>query len=237
VEQKVDKNDARLRAIHSLVDTINKSLDDFNVHQGGATNKMKADLTMLLKQLETQLERMMSELDESQFRLRELEKKVDILSGSRVVPSQYMADSLISPGGDSIPNQPAGNTKIIPGLDIEKLYLQAREDYIIGKYKLAFKGFKTVYEKDVGGSYKDNALYWMGECRYKQNQLAEAVGYYARCIEEFPQGNKICSAFFKLGMVFGKQGNTTGRNETWNKLMEKCPGSNEAHRANELIKK
>ena len=95
---------------------------------------------------------------------------------------------------------------VVDGLDLENLYNQARDEYIRGKYDLAMQGFKSVYEKDSGGIWKEAALYWMGECLFKQNQLDQALASYQRYLQEFPRGGNMCPARFKLGYVYHQKG-------------------------------
>lgn len=236
VESGVISTQAKVEKLEANLDTLTQAIDDLNINQGGATRKMKADLTMLLKELMSQLDRLNAEMDESQYRLKQMENKIAALSSQRLLMTDGASDST---AGDSTAPKTGGKKVIIPGLDIEKLYHQAREDYIIGKYDLAFKGFRIVLEKDKTGSYKDNALYWMGECFYKQKKYDEAIEYYSRCINEYPHGNKICSAIFKIGLISHQKKDFTERDNTWKRLAETspCPNSNEAHRAEEMMKK
>ncbi len=228
VEANVDKTNQQVGELTNQVKVLQKVIDDLNVNQGGATNKMKADLTMLIKQLDEQLERLKSEMDESQYRFKQLEKKLDAIASQRLMITGVPADSGDTSGVPS--------AKVVSGLDLEKLYNQAREDYIAGKYQVAFKGFETVLQKDITGTYKDLALYWMGECHYKEKKYKEASEYYNRNVSEYPQGSKMCSAYFKLGLIEDELKNKKKRNEIWNTLIKKCDGSNEAYRAKELIK-
>ena len=122
------------------------------------------------------------------------------------------------------------------GLDLDHLFNQAREDYISGKYDLAYKGFKTVYERDDAGSYKEQSLYWMGECLWKGGRGDAALDIYQRTLTEFPKGDKSCAALFKIGLIYDQKQNTDQRNSTWNQLIDACPQSNEAGRARELMK-
>ncbi len=239
METKISHTDQRVAQLQKHIENISKAIDDLNINQGGATSKMRADLTMQLKQLDEQLDRLHAEMDESQFRMRQLEKKVDMVANQRLLTTGTQANLFSDSAGTLLDStktaQSLSQTRVVPGLEIEKLYHQAREDYITGKYKLAFKGFKTVFEKDHGGSFKDNALYWMGECHYKQGEFSKAIGYYQQCVQGFPRGNKMCSALFKAGMTFEKQKEKPKRDSTWTLVLEKCKGTNESHRVQAMM--
>jgi TolA-binding protein len=235
-EKNINSTHDKVKKLEAQIAELSKAIDDLNVNTGGATSKMKADLTMLLKQLEVNLERLAAEMDESQYRMRQLERKIDMISTQRLLITGSVGDSLGPADSSDSPGVKKTKTaKVVAGLDIENLYNQARGDFLTGKYSLAFKGFKTVFEKDKAGSFKDNALYWMGECKYKEEKFDQAEEYYNRCIKEYPLGNKICSAMFKLGMVKDKKEKKKERNKIWKTMIEKCPGSNEAHRARQIM--
>jgi TolA-binding protein len=125
---------------------------------------------------------------------------------------------------------------VVEGLDLENLYNQSRDDYIRGKYDLAFSGFKNVYEKDAGGTWKEQAMYWMGESLLKQKKDEKALEAYKRTVTEFPRGTKTCSSRFKIGLIFHEKNDKPKRDEEWDKLIAECPGANETQRALEMRK-
>lgn len=126
--------------------------------------------------------------------------------------------------------------RVVDGLDLENLYNQSRDDYIRGKYDLAFSGFKNVYEKDAGGTWKEQAMYWMGESLLKQGKPDKAMEAYQRTVKEYPRGTKTCSARFKIGLIHDEKKDKPKRDEEWAQLIKECPGSNEAQRAQEMQK-
>ena len=220
------------------IDDVQRSIDELSLKQGGTSSQMRADLTTMLNDLQSQISRLHSDINETQHRLNELGQKLDrldqrkfIISGGAVVPgdsSSAAASAAPSPGAPAV--------KVVDGLDLANLFNQAREDYIQGKYDLAYKGFKTVYEKDDAGSYREQSLYWMGECLWKSGRADAALDIYQRTLTEFPQGDKTCAARFKIGLIFDQKKNSAKRNEAWNQLLDACPQSNEADRARELMK-
>ena len=228
VENDTSQTKKDVKQIEKEVQAVLKAVEDLNMNTGGATSKMKADLTMMLKSLDTQLEKLKAELDESQYRFKQLEEKIDVLSNQRLLTTTSNADSTDSTGTVS--------NKMVAGLDIEKMYNTARDDYLNGKYKLAFKGFKSVYEAKETHRFRDNALYWMGECFYKKKDWKNALKYYSLCIKEFPKGNKACSAYFKLGLVHQELKDKKSRTKAWDALLKQCPTENQTLRVKEILK-
>lgn len=240
---------ARVDTVGHKVEVLQKSVDEVNLAMGGSTSKMKADLTLMLKELETQITRLHAEIDETQHHLTQLTAKIDKLDQRKIVggaavpapgapgsPAVPGAPGTVTPGTSGQPGGAPGDMRVVEGLDLENLYNQARDDYIRGKYDLAFAGFKNVYEKDAGGTWKEQSMYWMGESLLKQDKSDKAVEAYQRTVKEFPNGSKTCSARFKIGLIFHEKKDRTKRDEEWRTLIAECPGSNEAQRAQEMMK-
>jgi TolA-binding protein len=250
--EELRKVQGEVKAVRTQIVDLQKSIDDLNLAQGGTSSKMKADLTLMLKELQTQIIRLQSQIDETQYRLTTLSTKIEkldqkkfIMSGAPVQNGQALTPgqpgATIPPGstGASMPpgSTPAPETvRVVEGLDLENLFNQARDDYIRGKYDLALTGFKSVYEKDAGGTWKELAMFWLGETMLKQERPDKALEAYQRVIKEFPRGNKTCSAHFKAGLIHNQKKDSDKRDEEWSKLISECPGSNEAQRAQEIQK-
>jgi TolA-binding protein len=221
-----------LRQLGSQIDSsrievsqLQKSVDDLNLQQGGSTNKMRADLTSMLTDLQAQIARMHAEIDETQHRLGQLNQKLDRLEGRKVV---------VNPKDTT--NKAGATVKIVPGLDMEHMFGQAREDYIRGRYDLAYQGFKAIYEKDNGGAWREQSLYWMAECFWKGDKADRALELFARIHTEFPDGSQRCAAYLKTGLIYDQQQDIARRNDALNQLIATCPSTNEASRAQEILK-
>lgn len=232
-----------LRQVGSQVDSarkeiadVQRSIDELSLKQGGTSSQMRADLTTMIHDLQSQIGRLHSDISETQRRLNELGQKLDRLEQRKIVIQGGALMSADSAAGASPAAPNAPSVKVVDGLDLGNLFNQAREDYIQGKYDLAYKGFKIVYEKDDGGSYKEQALYWMGECLWKSGRGDAALEIYQRTLTEFPHGDKTCAARFKIGLIYDQKRNVSKRNDIWNQLLSSCPQSNEADRARELMK-
>ncbi len=250
--EELRKVQDEVKAVRTQVVDLQKSIDDLNLAQGGTSSKMKADLTLMLKELQTQIIRLQSQIDETQYKLTTLSTKIEKLdqkkfimggvagqTGSTSTPGAPNAVAV--PSGTVTPATPGGTptgetVRVVEGLDLENLFNQARDDYIRGKYDLALSGFKSVYEKDTGGTWRELAMFWLGETMLKQDRPDKALEAYQRVIKEFPRGNKNCSARFKSGLIHHQKKENAKRDEEWTKLISECPGSNEAQRAQEMQK-
>ncbi len=241
--EELRKVQAEVKATGKQIESLQKSVDELNLAQGGSTSKMKADLTLMLTQLESQITRLHAEIDETQYRLTQLSAKIEKLDQKK-----YIVGGPAAPGQPGVPAGTPGSAtpgavgpngepvRVVEGLDLEALFNQARDDYIRGKYDLALAGFKNVYEKDVGGTWRELAMFWLGETLVKQDKADKALEAYGRVAKEFPHGTKVCSARFKIGLIYNQKKDKSKRDEEWNKLISECPGSNEAERAQEMQK-
>lgn len=248
--EELRKVQGEVKATSKQIEALQKSIDDLNMAQGGSTSKMKADLTLMLNQLESQITRLHAEIDETQYRLTQLSAKIEKLDQKKYVVSGNAAPGApTAPGPPGVPAGapaasvgPAGQgpggepVKVIEGLDLDAMFNQARDDYIRGKYDLALQGFKNVYEKDAGGTWRELAMFWLGETLLKQDKQDRALEAYTRVTKEFPRGTKSCSAHFKIGLIFNGRHDKSKRDEEWTKLIAECPGTNEAQRAQEMQK-
>lgn len=221
-----------LRQVQAEVDSsrmaiadVQKSLDALNIQQGGSTSRMRADLTAMLTDLQAQIERLHAQIDETQHRLAELNQKLDRLDQRKVIT--VPADT--TQGGSSA-------VKVVPGLDLEHLFGQAREDFIGGRYELAYQGFKAIYEKDDAGAWREQSLYWMAECLLRAEKPDRALELYQRVQTEFPKGSQVCPALLKVGLIYDQKQDISHRNEALNQLIAVCPQTNEASRAKEILK-
>ncbi|MDB5102596.1 MAG: hypothetical protein JWP91_285 [Fibrobacteres bacterium] len=237
--EELRKVEGEVKAASKQIEGLQKSIDDLNMAQGGSTSKMKADLTLMLNQLESQITRLHAEIDETQFRLTQLSAKIEKLDqkkyvvGGAGVPGTPGAPGAATPGAVGPNGEPV---RVVEGLDLEALFNQSRDDYIRGKYDLALQGFKNVYEKDAGGTWRELAMFWLGETLLKQDKTDKALEAYARVTKEFPRGTKTCSSRFKIGLIYHGKKDKAKRDEEWNKLIAECPGTNEAQRAQEMQK-
>jgi TolA-binding protein len=218
--------EAKVEEARKEVAGLQKAMDDLSLQQGGSTNKMRADLTSLLGELQGQISRLHAEIDETQHRLVQLNQKLDRLDQRKVV---------VTPGDSNAWNAPPA-VRVVPGLDLEHLFGQAREDYIRGRYDLAYQGFKAIYEKDDAGAWREQSLYWMAECLWKGEKPDRALDMYQRVQTEFPEGTQRCPALLKAALIHDQKQDITHRNEALNRLIAACPQSNEAERAREILK-
>lgn len=84
----------------------------------------------------------------------------------------------------------------------------------------------------------DNALYWIGEIWYAQAQWVKAAQAFLRVAKDYPRGNKVPDAMYKLAKSYEKMGDDPGAGEVLKQLERQYPGTPAAKRAHEdLLRK
>ena len=112
----------------------------------------------------------------------------------------------------------------------------AYNDYLKGNYDLAIESFKLYRAQFPGSPLADNALYWIGECRYSQRKFEEAVDAFDELILTYPQGDKAAAAHLKKGLSFVELGKKPEALAALKILVAKYPLEEESKIAQEKIR-
>ncbi len=109
------------------------------------------------------------------------------------------------------------------GLD---LYKTALAEYRDGEYATALEGFEAFLDDDPREDYRDNGLYWIGECHYGMGEYQTAVEYFQRLLEETPNGNKVPDAMLKMALAYRELDMTDKARGLLEKLTRRYPSTN-----------
>ena len=122
-------------------------------------------------------------------------------------------------------------------VEAEATFNTARSDFHSGEYKLAFKGFKQVYEQMKTGELAENSLYWMGLCLIEVNQLDKAKKIFTNLSETFPDGAKACPSLFKLANLYGEGCDIQSQKQYLQKVLSKksCEKTGEFEQSAEIL--
>ena len=117
------------------------------------------------------------------------------------------------------------------------MFNTARSDYHRGEYKLAYSGFKQVYEQMKTGELAEGSLYWMGLCLMDANQVDKAKTIFNRLVEAYPDGPKTCATLFKLASVYAAEGDVDSQQQYLQRILSSktCSSSGEFEQAAEIL--
>jgi len=123
-----------------------------------------------------------------------------------------------------------------PTMSPQEAYSVAYNDYLKGNYDLAVDSFKLYRQQFPESPLADNALYWIGECRYSQRKFEEAIDAFDELILTYPQGDKAAAAHLKKGLSFIELGRKPEALAALKLLVAKYPLEEEARIAQDKIR-
>ncbi|MCL2390210.1 MAG: tol-pal system protein YbgF [Endomicrobia bacterium] len=116
------------------------------------------------------------------------------------------------------------------------IYQIAYSDYSMGKYGLAYEGFKSFVDKYPNSELAPQAQYFMGECFYSQSMWAQAVAEYKKVEQNYPRSDLTASARLKIALSYDLLGKRNEAISIFSSIVEDYPQSSEALTAKEKIR-
>lgn len=186
--------------------------------------KAEADMRVDLHSLSGQLSALQGSLEDTNYRLAQLSQQIAAAN-----QDLKAVRSATAPLG-SLDAGAAGTSA-----DPETLYQNAYSDYLRGAYDLALLGFRQYLESYSETDLADNAVYWIGECFYRQQRFAEAIVEYDRVLERWPRSDKTASALLKKGYAQVELGQRRDGIAQLDKVVRSFPNSDEANLARQKL--
>jgi len=116
--------------------------------------------------------------------------------------------------------------EVLEGPSVSDLFLEARADYLQGRYALAISGFEQVIE--IGGELADNAVYFLGEAMLAEERLEDALSQFETLIEDFPESDQAPDAWYKKGYILERLGNRMDAQEIYQDILDVFAGTQAA---------
>jgi tol-pal system protein YbgF len=138
------------------------------------------------------------------------------------------------PGQTSQPARPSPPPA--SNISPQEAYRMAYNDYLKGNYDLAVESFKLYRQQFPDSPLADNALYWIGECRFSQKKYEEAIDSFNDVILTYPQGDKVAAAYLKKGISYVELGKKEEALAVFKLLTTKYPLQEETKIAQDKIK-
>lgn len=235
---------------------LRAQLDGFNQAMSSEDQKARAqyaNVNVLVKDLEDELQGLRGKIEESQYLLRrhlgateEEERKAAArldrfareleLSRRRIeYLEQYLnVEQASAPEKTEAPSvAPAVSAGEEP--TAKSLYIGAKQAFDRGEFGAARKGFEAVIEKFPQSEHADNAQFWIGEIYYREKWYEKAILEYQKVIEKYPDGNKVPASLLKQGFSFLNLGDAANARLILKELVKKHPDSNEGKIARQKL--
>ncbi len=193
------KNDSAYKALSAENAALRAELDSVKAQLDAsavAQKRLQAEVTVLSNRMSEETVRRDTRQEEIIYRLDLLLGKSDKILAKKVVVNNGVASAVMEPDANA--------EKMI---EAETMFNAAHSDYHRGEYKLAYNGFKQVYELVKKGEMAEGALYWMSLCLIEANQAAKAKTLLTNLVDSNPNGMKACAGMYKLASIYGNECN------------------------------
>jgi tol-pal system protein YbgF len=193
--------------------------------------KTEADMRVDLGNLSGQLGQLQGQLEDTNYRIAQLSQQIAAASQDlkAVRSATAPADAAL---GAAAGAPPAPTTA---AADPETLYQTAYSDYLRGAYDLALLGFRQYLDSYPETDLADNAVYWIGECYYRQQRYREAIVEYDRVLANWPRSDKTASAMLKRGYAQIESGDRADGIAGLQRVIQTFPNSDEANLARQKL--
>lgn len=242
-EQTQQLQQQLLAAVEQLTATL-KAINGRVDEQAAATRKSFADQKLSMDQFGTDLRIVRERIDENTVRITGLSQEVEAL---RLAIPQFPATPLppgdpsapptatTDPSATAAPSTAAPTVTLAPGMSPQRLFDTAMADFTVGQWALCIEGFETYLRGFGRTDLADDAQFYIGECRQRDNKPTEAVDAYNRVISNYPKGDRVPDAYYKRGIVLSETGQTDRARESFEILMKQYPETDLARLAKQQV--
>jgi len=191
--------------------------------------ELSSTVTALNKLLEQEVQLARSGRAGNEERLREIQRLLQSVA-TRLDDSHEQVSEL----KDAVRYRPAArvdSANASGSVTPRTLYDAAYQDLTRGNHGLALLGFQEMLTKFPDSELADNAQYWIGETYYAQKDFPAALREFEKAVATYPKGDKVPAALLKSGFCQIETGDKSGARETFKKLQERFPQTEEARLA------
>ncbi|MDR1259859.1 MAG: tetratricopeptide repeat protein [Endomicrobium sp.] len=136
-------------------------------------------------------------------------------------------------GRISVLNQSTDNNIEISTLPF--VYLSAYSDYSVGKFDIAYYGFKTFIDKYPNSEYVPQAQFYMGECFYSKNMLEKALEEYKKVEQYCKTSCLVPSSRLKIALCYELLGKYDKALNVFSSILKDFPKSPESVMSSEKL--
>ena len=146
-------------------------------------------------------------------------------SEARVTEEKLEPTEEETPKDEPRPTEASGENPFEDKSGLET-YKAALGKYRSAEYATALKGFQAFMDGNPQADYRDNGLYWIGECHYGMGDFRTAVEYFQRLLNEQPDGNKVPDAMLKMALAYRELDMSDKARKLLEKLTRRYPSTN-----------
>lgn len=206
----------KLTEAESRMHNVKSSLEQVD----NVARRADADFFLKLDDLVLQVKQLSGRIEEMEHRLAQMDQLTAALDERTPDPGPPTKDP-----PQAHPAEPAGQLAIPE--DKQALYDLAKQTLDAGDHTKARELFGTFVSRFPGDAVlSDNALYWTGECYFKENIFDKAILTFQKVINTYPKSDKTDAALYKIGRSFEALGLRDDAVLFYDDLIAKFPRSN-----------
>lgn len=156
-------------------------------------------------------------------------------TGGNAGSYRLVGDRLVQLTKQNAPTRPDKPARDAAGNAILTEYETAMALYKAGEVAGAERAFELFARAHAQHDYADNALYWKGEAAYDQQHFDDALGAFTEVVERYGGGNKAPDALLKIGLCYGRLGDTANARDVLAGLVDAYPNARPAELARERL--
>ena len=231
IRARVDQNAGEIRAVQDQLKSLADLVRQAMAGQSGVLEGVRA--------VPAQYQDILRKLDQLTLDLQKI--SADLAARApQTAPAAAAGEEEPKPSTQATAKRPAESKpqppSQAPTMSPQEAYSVAYNDYLKGNYDLAVESFKLYRQQFPDSPLADNALYWIGECRYSQRKFEEAIDAFDELILAYPQGDKAAAAYLKKGLSFIELGRKPEALAALKLLVAKYPLEEEARLAQDKIR-
>ncbi|MCG7974429.1 MAG: tol-pal system protein YbgF [Candidatus Thiodiazotropha taylori] len=223
-------------------------------------NQSLADLVLQLQQLQREVQQLRGDvelqkhtMDAMSRRQRDLYLDIDqrlsrFQSGGVVTPPP-VSQPAPAPAAAPMPQQ--GATAPVASMDTmanaavtppdpqqeEMVYQEAFNLLKQGRYPESITAFSAFLKDYSGGTYEDNAQYWLAEASYVNRDFDTALAEFTKVRERYTQSPKVPGAMLKMGYIHYEKKQWDEAKKILRELQLNYPATTEARLAEKRIQR
>ncbi len=235
ITQKINSLDETDKLIQGMLETTNTQISEIAAVLE-AEAKRKQDQAVKAAELARQ-----KAIEAEQVRLKAEQDLQNSNSGSNVVTLTPRKEKTKNTGQvKPAVASPEATKTIVPAAPktaAEKLYDKGLGEYRAENYKAAIESFTLFLDNNKKHKLEPNAKYWLGVCRFNDNDLPGAVLEFQHIVADFPDHPKAPEALMKQAEAFAYFGEKNVEKKLYQDVLNYYPKSEQAKKAKAKLSK
>ncbi len=216
------RDSARAAGLTEVIQLQRRVMDSLTANRR-AVAQLKGDLSTDLYNIQQQLVQLQELTGQSQQRLTELRTRLEARGAQiETVPP--------ATPGDSARPDPAGASA-----SADQMYAASLAQLRRGSLSTARLGLREMIRLHPTSERTPDALYFIGQSFASENPDS-AAAYYGQVVERHASSPRAASALYNLGLLAERRKDSAGARESYQRVAEKYPQSDEAALARDRLK-